>query len=406
MAAASDSTKPPVSFPKRVFDFFSGFGLATILILLLGILTWLATLEQVEKGLYPTLLKYFDLKAWYVIPELKILHIGDRPIKFPLPGGYWVCTLLFVNLLLGGILRARRGWRHVGVLISHCGILFMLVAGGVAHWMEERGNMAISEGETSDFAEDYIEYVIEVAEIKDGKPTNIQVIRKEFLGDLTGSTPRKFLLPQMPFDLEINGWLENSQPIAATERAPEKGEYIADGYYLAQKDGDVRAEANTAGIYARVAERDGTLQKPFILAGASFYPYTLRHGDRVFTIDMRKRLWPMPFKVRLEKFTATFHPGTSRPESFSSKVVRIEDGHEIPATIQMNEPMRYKGLTFFQASYGPQGAAPGAKLFSVFEVVSNPSDQWPKYSLCIVALGLALHFILKLVTYTIARFKS
>lgn len=406
MAADLDRSKPSVSPLKWIFDILSGFGLATILLVLLGILTWLATLEQVEHGLYPTLLKYFSYDAWYVIPDLKTLYLKERQIQIPLPGGYWVCVLLFINLLLGGIIRARKGWKHAGVLISHGGILFMLVAGGVAHIWEERGNMAISEGETSDVAEDYLEYVVEIAEIKDGKPSDVHVIRKEFLSDLTGETPRKFLLPDFPFDLEINGWLENCQPVAEIERAPELNEYIVDGYYLVEKKGDVRSEANTAGVYARVVERDGTKQTPFIVAGASFYPYTIRHGDRVFTVDMHKRYWPMPFKVRLEKFTATFHPGTMRPESFSSKIVRIEDGHEIPATIQMNEPMRYKGLTFFQASYGPQGAAPGQKLYSVFEVVSNPSDQWPKYSLYIVAFGLFIHFVLKLVTYTTARFKS
>ena len=66
-------------------------------------------------------------------------------------------------------------------------------------------------------------------------------------------------------------------------------------------------------------------------------------------------------------------------------------------TIQMNEPMRYAGLTFFQASWGPQGAPPGTPLFSVFEVVRNPADKWPEYSLYVVTIGLLVHFILKLV---------
>ena len=107
----------------------------------------------------------------------------------------------------------------------------------------------------------------------------------------------------------------------------------------------------------------------------------------------------MPFALRLDEFNAEFHPGTTRPAKFVSHVTRIEKGDESKVTIQMNEPMRYEGLTFFQASYGPPGAGPGQKLYSVFEVVRNPADMWPEYSLYIVAFGMLVTFLLKLFTY-------
>jgi cytochrome c biogenesis protein ResB len=104
----------------------------------------------------------------------------------------------------------------------------------------------------------------------------------------------------------------------------------------------------------------------------------------------------MPFTVKLDKFTADFHPGTMRPAKFVSEVTRLENGGEAKVTIQMNEPMRYEGLTFFQASYGPPGAGPGEKMYSVFEIVKNPADKWPEYSLWIVSAGMLLTFIIKL----------
>ena len=59
------------SFVGRAYDFLSGFALATFLLLLLGVMTWLATLEMSgDQGLYATLQKYFHWKAWYVIPEI------------------------------------------------------------------------------------------------------------------------------------------------------------------------------------------------------------------------------------------------------------------------------------------------------------------------------------------------
>ena len=40
-------------------------------------------------------------------------------------------AVLLLNLILGGVIRIRKGWRHAGNLISHFGIIFMLVGGGV-----------------------------------------------------------------------------------------------------------------------------------------------------------------------------------------------------------------------------------------------------------------------------------
>ncbi len=80
----------------RVIDFLSSLGLATVCLLLLGILTWLATLEQIHNGLYPTLTKYFDYRSPFVIPDLPALRINDKIVPIPLPGGYYVCAVLLV----------------------------------------------------------------------------------------------------------------------------------------------------------------------------------------------------------------------------------------------------------------------------------------------------------------------
>lgn len=396
------STTPPAKAPRslagKIFDVLSGFGLATVTLLVLGLLTLCATLEQVDHGLYPTLNKYFatDWKSIIILPDIRI---NGKLVPIPLPGGYWMCALLLVNLILGGVIRIRKGWKHIGNLIAHFGIILMLVGAGVTYHFSERGNMAVGEGESSNVAEDYLEYVVEVAEIKDGKPTDIHVIRGKDIDDLEGGKLRKFKLPDLPFDLELTSYLNNCVPVSASERAPDRQQYIADGYYLMEKAKSAKpepAEQYTAGCYGRIAYRDDKFSKPFILAGASFQPFSIRHEDRVFTVDMRKRLWTMPFTLKLDHFTAEFHPNTNRPSKFVSKVTRIENGGEAKVTIQMNEPMRYEGLTFFQASYGPPDAKPGQKMYSVFEIVKNPADKWPEYSLWIVAFGMAVTFLIKL----------
>lgn len=375
----------------QVYDFLSGFKLATVLMLLLFVLTWLATLEQIDKGLYPTLRKYFDWRSLFLIPE-----INGKTVPLPLPGGYYVSALLLLNMTLGGVVRIRKGWRQAGNLVSHFGIIFMLLGGGVAHHFSERGNMAVGEGEVSDTAEDYFEYVLEVAEVKDGVHEEIMVIRGDYLTDLTRGKTRLFEFENFPFSLEVSGYLKNAQPVGQAERAPGNREFVADGYWLMEKPDEINAEANLAACYARVVLENGEKGPPFIVAGASFFPHTVQVGDRLFTVDMRKRLWPMPFEVKLDTFTAEFRPGTSIAAKFISDIRRVEDGREAKVRVEMNEPMRYDGFTFFQASYGPPGAGPGDKMYSVFEIVKNPADMWPEWALYVVTVGMLITFLTKL----------
>ena len=384
--------KPRQSWPKRIFAFVSGLNFATLLLVLIGLLTWLATLEQIESGLHATLRKYFDWRAAYVVPEIR----GEL-LPVILPGGYWVCVLLFINLALGGILRWRRGWQHSGVLIAHFGILYLLVAGAVAHHYSERGHLMIPEGGTSNVAEDYFEHVVEIAEIKDGKPAAIQVIRGRYLTDLQGLTTRTVRLPSLPFDLELARYFPNATPKAAVLEPPHQDVQTIDGYYLLPQPPAKDAETHTPGCIGRLLHRDGTKSAPFLLFSAAYQPFSVRHEDRVFTLHLRKRQWVMPFAVRLDKFLAEFYPGTMKPSKFVSEITRLENQTEAKAIIQMNEPMRYADLTFYQASYQQLGQGPESRMASVFEVVRNPADKWPEYSLYVVTFGLLVHFVLKLI---------
>lgn len=65
---------------------------------------------------------------------------------------------------------------------------------------------------------------------------------------------------------------------------------------------------------------------------------------------------PIDFEVRCDDFRVEFYTGTSRPREFSSDLVVLENGQEIlKKTIEVNDPLSYKGLTFYQSSYGPAG---------------------------------------------------
>ena len=73
--------------------------------------------------------------------------------------------------------------------------------------------------------------------------------------------------------------------------------------------------------------------------------------------------------------------------------MRLQDlshAEDRDALIYMNHPLRYGGKTFYQASFGQNDR------LSVLQVVRNPGWLIPYLSCTLVALGLLLHFGVKL----------
>ncbi|MGB1130636.1 MAG: cytochrome c biogenesis protein ResB [Haloferula sp.] len=388
---------------QGLWKFLSGFGLATTLIVLLGIQTWLATLEMVDAGLLATLQKYFHWSSWYLLAKMPVFGT-DLKLVIPMPGGYWVCALLMVNMTLGGLIRARKGWKTAGVLMSHFAIIFMIAAGGVAQVFEKRGVMMLFEGDQSDFAVSLTDPTIEVIEIQDGAPTGmVTVVEQAQLRGLKSDDIRRVILPDEPFDLEITGWLTNM--VVRPASGKEGGNPVVDGWTLKELPLEKEGELNSPGCYARALYPDGTKGDPFLLAiqppgyiAGVYPPQVIEAGDRRFAVRLAKETIPVPFPIKLDDAIAEYFPNSSKPKAFMSKIQRMED-EAIPVEISMNEPMREGGFTFFQRtmSGGPQ--AQGMTEYSGLEVVSNPADKWPEYSLYVVTLGLFIHFVMKLWIY-------
>ena len=105
----------------------------------------------------------------------------------------------------------------------------------------------------------------------------------------------------------------------------------------------------------------------------------------------------MPYEVKLVNSYGEFYPGTQRPSHYSSDIIwKDSKGIEKMSSIKMNEPLRHKGFTLYQASWTPPT---NGIEYSGFVIVTNPADLWPKICLWISFAGLAFHFIMKLAQY-------
>jgi hypothetical protein len=99
---------------------------------------------------------------------------------------------------------------------------------------------------------------------------------------------------------------------------------------------------------------------------------------------LRQERYYLPFSIHLIEFRHDKYPGTDIPKNFSSRVrlQNLENREDREVRIFMNNPLRYAGETFYQASFDPDDHG------SVLQVVHNPSWLTPYLSCVLVAIGL------------------
>lgn len=360
---------------RRAYGVLSSMGLACVLFVLLGLLTWLGTLEQVHAGLYDVQKKYFE--SYFLVHDA-----GGLPI--PLPGANLVLSLLALNLLLGGIVRLRKSRETLGILVAHVGIVLLLVAGLVKHRASDDGRVTLYEGQSASWFESDYRWEIVVREELGHGSAREHVVPFESCAAASAETPVVIAADGLPFDLEVRAVHGNSRPSPARDDA---------GPRLLEIARDRDAARNIPGAVIALVGRDPSQPVEGLLWGAQDAPFTATAGGRRYAIDLRRERFPLPFTLQLADFRKQDHPRTGMPRSFESDVV-VDGARRL--TISMNEPLRQGGVVVYQASWGPQGAAAGERLFSTFAVVRNPADQLPLVACIVIALGLLLHFARRL----------
>src|SRR5262249_46165402 len=108
-----------------------------------------------------------------------------------------------------------------------------------------------------------------------------------------------------------------------------------------------------------------------------------------------KRLYK-PYTLHLIEFRFDRYEGTDIAKNYSSLVRLIdpERNEDREVLIRMNEPLRHRGETFYQADFDKR-----TETTTVLQVVRNPGWLLPYVSCVVVALGMLLHFGIHLVGF-------
>ena len=159
--------------------------------------------------------------------------------------------------------------------------------------------------------------------------------------------------------------------------------------YLEEIRSSKDPQENSPGLLLKIETLDKSVSN-ILLYARDINPVLITfNGGRVF-VSLRRKQFVLPVVLTLEDFQAEFHPNSETPTSFESNVTIETSEFSRNALISMNNPLRFAGYTFYQASYAIDATG---RETSTFAVVENRSRLVPYIGTAVIGIGLVIHFL-------------
>jgi hypothetical protein len=367
----------------HLWNFITSLKLTIACLGFLMALVVLCTLKQVDLGTLGAVNRYMrSLLVWEEIPGT------DRWIPI-LPGGALVGLVLIVNLVAAQVRRIELTWKKSGLWIVHAGLVLLIAGEFVSSMFQVDMQLAIEEGQTVGWLESPREMEATVSDVTDPKVDDVYQIPESMLAR-GGNVP----LAGTPITLRVKRYFANSD---IRMRGPGDPPPLADrgvGATVSVRELAPVTADDMRNLVVAVVEpvADGRSYGTWLVSNALGAPQTFIHEGRTWSLGLRPRRRPLPYSLTLKKFSHDVYPGTDIPKNFSSLVTLRNPGkgEERDVLIYMNQPLRYDGKAFYQASFGK------GDTLSILQVVENPGWLLPYISCTLVTIGLLVHFAMGL----------
>jgi len=343
-----------------MIKFLSSPRITVLCLFLLFILTFWGTIAQVQQGLYVAQERYFN----------SFFFLADGFIPFP--GAQLVLWVFFVNLICSIILTFKKytQWANSGLLIIHLGLIIYFVAAFLIFHVAQESNVHLAEGEGTNLSRSYQDWELAYWTDKTNKRQVTAFDTKYFKSGY-----------QIPF--------ENRDFTLTVDKFYSNCDALSDSSLIEKPVVKEREQNIEGGIFDL---KINSKSYPLVLYGVQSQPTPLRILGKDYYFILRHKRFPLPFTIRLDHFKAEFHPGTEVAKSFESTVTISTGALERQARIFMNNPLRYKDYTVYQASYDVDSTG---RQYSTFAVVKNFARILPYIACFVVFFGLALHFLIQ-----------
>ena len=378
-------------FLDRLIKVFTSLKLTVVCLTLAMLLVFFGTLAQVDLGLYKAQNEFFRSFLIYWGPK-------GADWKIPVfPGGYLIGGLLLINLIAAHY--SRFGFRKdkFGIIITHLGLILLLMGQLATDMLSTESSLHLRNGETKNYSES--DRLTELAVIGKVDPRTDQVVAIPDSRLAGGSVIRT---PELPFAVRVKHFYRNSLLVAQ----PADGFEKSGATQGAGPDIWIREEPRTTKMDERDTpsalvelEADGKSLGSWLVSTRLAAPQTVAFNGRAYDLILRLRRYYIPFNLQLLEFKHDIYAGTDIPKNFSSqvRVLNPATGEDREVKIKMNTPLRYGGLTFYQASFDQDDRG------SILEVVRNPSWVTPYLACLLVGVGLGVQFLSHLVPFVKRR---
>ena len=377
---------------KSLFQFFSSLKLTVVLLSFSLILIFFGTLDQVQYGIWHTQELYFEsfLVVW-TFPEHAPLGQHLHWIRIPMPGGYLLGGMLLINLLAAHFNRFKLSWAKCGIFLIHSGLILLLISELMTDILAVESQMPVDEGGTSNYSQGFRENELVFIDRSHPEHDSVHAIPASLL-----KPGKRINVPNTPLSIRTVRYHGNAEIGRATSGSPAKsiatrGAAVRMGIIVNPKPETYSEdEINTVTAFVEVIKDEDSLGTWLVsnVMDERFPPQMVDAGDLSYEIALRFTRHYYPFEIELIDFKHEKYPGTEVPFNFSSevKVTHQDSTKNQKALIYMNHPLRYEGLTFFQASFANQDKT------SIFQVVRNPGWLLPYLSVLLMGLGMCAQF--------------
>jgi cytochrome c biogenesis protein ResB len=276
-------------------------------------------------------------------------------------------------------------WENAGLLIIHVGLILYFVAAFMIFHVSQESNVHLAEGEATNVSTSYQAWELAYW-TDDGNARQVTAVdAKHFKpGNQIPFENKDFTLTVNKFYLNCDAF---NDPLVKRDTITLNVSGIT---YLTQKPVDKEREQNVrGGIFDLKADHKSY---SLILYGAEAQATQVPILGKNYYFILRHKRFPLPFTIRLDHFKAEFHPGTDMAKSYESLVTITTGTLQRQVRIYMNNPLRYKDYTVYQASYENDSQG---RQYSTLAVVKNFARSMPYIACLLVFFGLALHFLIQ-----------
>ncbi len=338
--------------------------------------------------------------------EAARLNLSNMRILWQLLKG-GACALV---LLLGSnLLFDKRG----GIAVLHFGVALLMISELQVGIQAKENMLSLVEGETSSFVRDIRVRELAIISQKPDKKDEVVAVAESRLEDAASYAassdddakksdraggpivPEQVIpLPQLPFDIAVRRFYRNS-----TQRAvlPDDEMRLPSGlgkFSVAkqlpavtgmEENNDVSAvyvdlleKASQKVIQSLLVSQNASELRGVPLAEAA----TVDGNDYQFYLRFQRSY--QPYSVKLIDVSRTNYIGTTTPRDYRSVIQISEPGSDETEefSVWMNNPLRFKGETFYQTGHQDLGAG---KEMTTLSVVNNQGWMLP-YIACMIAM--------------------